>query len=110
MNDTNFFDGLYSATGVAPWIVIVGMAIVTAATRYVGYWALGGRQLTTRTKHILSAVPVSVLTAIVAPMVLATGIPESVAAMVTILLAWRFPTIIAIAGGVASVVLLRFFI
>ena len=39
--------------------------------------------------------------------VLATGFSESLAALITIALAWRFPTLVAIAGGVASVVVLR---
>lgn len=107
MDDMSLFHDLYGDAGIAPWLVIVSMAVVTAATRYAGYWALGRRRLSSRVESILSAVPASVLTAIVAPMVLATGMAETLAAVVTIVLAWRFPTLVAIAGGVASVVLLR---
>jgi uncharacterized membrane protein len=110
MSDISFFSEFYNGAGVAPWIVIVGMATVTAATRFAGYWALGRRRLSARMESILSAVPASVLTAIVAPMVLATGFAESLAALVTIALAWRFPTLVAIAGGVGSVVLLRYLV
>ena len=107
MNDMSLFQELYSDAGVAPWLVMVGMAVVTSATRFSGYWALGRRRLSARTESVLAAVPASVLTAIVAPMVLATGFSESLAALITIALAWRFPTLVAIAGGVARVVVLR---
>ena len=58
---------------VSPWLVILGMAVVTVSTRLIGYWVLGRYQLSSRTQSILEAVPASVLTAIIAPMVLATG-------------------------------------
>ena len=55
----------------------------------------------------LEAVPLAVLTALIAPTVLATGPAESLAAIVTLLLAWRLPVLAAILGGIAAVVLLR---
>lgn len=90
-----------------PWMVIMGMAMVTVLTRFTGYWVLGNYHLSPRTQSILEAVPVSVLSAIIAPMVLATGPAETLAAMVTLLVAWRLPTLVAIVCGVVSVVLLR---
>jgi uncharacterized membrane protein len=51
--------------------------------------------------------PGSILVALIAPTVLSTGPAESGAALVTIALAWRLPPLVAIAGGVASVVALR---
>jgi uncharacterized membrane protein len=47
------------------------------------------------------------LTAIVAPAVLATGPAETLAAIATLLLAWRLPTLAAVLGGISAVVLLR---
>ncbi len=88
-------------------MVIVGMAAVTVLTRFTGYWILGNYRLSARTQSILEAVPVSVLTAIIAPMVLATGPAETLAAVVTLLAAWRLPTLVAIICGVVSVVVLR---
>ena len=41
--------------------------------------------------------------------VLATGPAETLAALVTLLLAWRAPVLVAVIGGVAAVVLLRNF-
>ena len=56
---------------------------------------------------VFEAVPMAVLTAIIAPTVLATGPAETIAALVTLLLAWRQPVLVAVIGGVATVVLLR---
>ena len=92
---------------LSPWLVILGMAVVTVLTRYVGYWVLGNYRLSARTQSILEAVPASVLTAIIAPMALATGLAETLAAIATLLVAWRLPTVVAIISGVVIVVLLR---
>jgi len=90
-----------------PWIVIAGMALVTAATRYVGYAAIARLGLSARMRDALQAVPASVLTAIIAPTVFATGPAETIAAAVTLLIVWRFPAMAAIVGGVAAVIVLR---
>ncbi len=90
-----------------PWIVIAGMALVTAATRYSGYILLARTRLSARAEDALRAVPASVLTAIIAPTVLTTGVAETAAALLTIFLVWRFPPLAAIVGGVVGVVLLR---
>ena len=92
-----------------PWMVIALMAAVTALTRFSGFWLLGSRALSPRAKSVLAAVPASVLTSIVAPTVLLTGLPETVAAIVTVLVAWRLPTLAAMAAGVVCVVVLRNF-
>lgn len=89
------------------WVVIAGMALVTAATRYAGYWLLSRASLSPRAEDALKAVPASVLTAIVAPTALATGIPESIAALATVLIVWRLPALAGILGGVVIVVVLR---
>ena len=49
----------------------------------------------------------AVLTAIIAPTVLATGPAETLAALATLVIAWRLPALAAVAGGVMTVVLLR---
>jgi uncharacterized membrane protein len=85
----------------------LGMLAVTYATRIGGYWFVRRFALSGRAKAGLEAVPMAVLTAIIAPTVLATGPAETIAALVTLLLAWRQPVLVAVLGGVASVVLLR---
>jgi uncharacterized membrane protein len=89
---------------LATWL---GMFAVTYATRIGGYWFVRRFPLSGRIKAGLEAVPMAVLTAIIAPTVLAAGPAETAAALVTLLLAWRQPVLVAVIGGVATVVLLR---
>jgi uncharacterized membrane protein len=89
---------------LATWL---GMLAVTYATRIGGYWFVRRFALSGRLKAGLEAVPMAVLTALIAPTVLATGPAETIAALVTLLLAWRQPVLVAVIGGVATVVLLR---
>ncbi len=88
-------------------ITILGMAGVTAFTRVVGYWAMGKVQVSGRLAGALDAVPGAILTAIVTPAAFSAGLAEALAAGLTILLAWRFPMLVAVGGGVGCVVLLR---
>jgi len=91
---------------LATWF---GMMAVTYASRAGGFWLVRRFPVRGRLKVGLEAVPLAVLTALIAPTVLATGPAESLAAIVTLLLAWRLPVLAAILGGIASVVLLRAF-
>jgi branched chain amino acid efflux pump len=89
---------------LATWI---GMMVVTYVSRAGGYWLIRRFSVGGRLKAGLEAVPLAVLTALIAPTVLATGPAETLAALATLLLAWRLPILVAILGGVAAVVLLR---
>ncbi len=84
-----------------------GMLAVTYGARAGGYWLVRRFSFGPRFKAALEAVPMAVLTAIIAPTVLATGPAETLAAMVTLVIAWRLPALAAIVGGVGAVVLLR---
>jgi len=92
------------------WVVItiLGMAGVTAATRVVGYWAISKVRVSGRLAGALDAVPGTILTAIVTPAAFSAGPAEAISALLTILLAWRFPTLVAAIGGVGCVVVLRY--
>ncbi|AVO46048.1 AzlD family protein [Phreatobacter cathodiphilus] len=88
-------------------LAILGMAVATYGCRLTGL-LLGGRlALSGRSKAALDAIPPAVLTAVIAPTLLATGWPETLAGAVTILAALRLPLIGVIATGVAAVVVLR---
>ncbi len=89
---------------------IAAIAASTYATRVFGYWLVRRRPVSGRLAGALQAVPGAILTAIVAPMALATGPAESGAALVTLLLALRLPLIVAVAGGCLAVVGLRWLI
>lgn len=86
---------------------IAGMAAATYFTRFIGYWLVRHRAVGGRLAGALEAVPGAVLTAIIAPMALATGPAESVAAVLTVLLALRLPLVVAVGGGCLAVVALR---
>jgi uncharacterized membrane protein len=92
---------------VTTLLAILGMAIATYGCRLTGL-LLGGRlALSGRAKAALDAIPPAVLTAVIAPTLLATGWPETLAGAVTILAALRLPLIGVIGTGVAAVVVLR---
>ncbi|MEX0923444.1 MAG: AzlD domain-containing protein [Rhodovibrionaceae bacterium] len=86
---------------------IAAMAVATYATRFLGFWLVRHRAVGGRLAGALEAVPGAVLTAIIAPMALATGPAETAAAVLTVLLALRLPLILAVAGGCLAVVALR---
>jgi uncharacterized membrane protein len=86
---------------------ILGMALATYACRFGGLM-IGGRLAPTgRVKAAVDAIPPAVLTAVIAPTLLATGWPETVAGALTILAAMRLPLLGVIGVGVASIVVLR---
>src|SRR5262249_9068605 len=60
-----------------------------------------------RTKAAFDAIPMSVLTAVIAPTLLTSGAAESIAGVVTVLAAFRLPLLATVAVGVATVVVLR---
>jgi len=92
----------------ATGLTILGMTFVTAFTRIFGYWAVGYLNVKGRLKGALNAVPGSILIAIVAPAAFSAGPAEAIAGAVTVGLAWRFPMLVAVSGGVGCVVVLRY--
>ena len=86
---------------------IVVMALVTYATRVLGVVLIRRVAIRGRVEAALEAVPGSVLLAIIAPTVFATGVPETVAALATVIVAARAPAVAAIVAGVGTVVILR---
>jgi uncharacterized membrane protein len=88
-------------------IVIIGMGLITYATRIAGYWLLKGRTFGPRISAAMEAVPAAVLTAVIAPSVLYAGPAEAIAGALTALAALRLPFLAVIIIGTASVVALR---
>ena len=90
---------------------IAGMALATYATRIGGFTLMRFMQVKGRMKAALDAMPAAILTAVIAPMVVATGVPETLAAVITAGAAMlRLPLIAVVIIGVASVVGLRILI
>lgn len=89
-------------------LAIVGMGLATYATRLSGFYLLRGLNVSGRMKAALDALPPAVLMAVIAPVILATGPAESLAAAITAVAGFlRLPLAVTIVIGIASVVLLR---
>lgn len=86
---------------------ILGMAAVTYATRIAGLFLVGHLRLEGRAKAAFDAIPAAVLTSVIAPMALATGVPETLATLAAAIAATRLPLLGTIAVGVAAAVLFR---
>ncbi|WP_321339238.1 AzlD domain-containing protein [Breoghania sp.] len=86
---------------------IVAMGLATYATRLAGLILVRHMPSTGRFKAALEAVPPAVLMAVIAPMVVATGWAETIAAAVTAIAATRLPLFVVVVIGVACVVGLR---
>jgi uncharacterized membrane protein len=90
-------------------LTIIGMALVTYLTRIGGDLVLRHRTLGPRMSTALDAVPSAVLTAVIAPSVLAAGPAEAIAGLITVTLAFRLPLLATVMLGVAALVTLRLF-
>jgi uncharacterized membrane protein len=89
-------------------LAILAMAVATYVTR-IGGMLLGGHlPKTGRVRQALDALPAAVLTAVIAPDVMA-GSAEMIAAALTLLAALRLPMIVAVLVGMGSVATLRAF-
>ncbi len=89
-------------------LTILGMALVTYATRAGGLWLMGRVTLSTRVEAWLRYVPGTVLVALVAPGVLDSGLPGIVAALVTAAVAVRSGNaLLAMIAGVLAVLAVR---
>jgi uncharacterized membrane protein len=89
-------------------LAILGMALATFATRYGGLLLLSGFTIRGRLKAALDAVPPAILTAVIAPTMLTTGVAEALASCITIAAAaLKLPLIAVVVIGVLSVVMLR---
>jgi uncharacterized membrane protein len=88
-------------------LVIALMAVATYLTRIAGLFITGRHRLAGRGRAAFDAIPAAVLTAVIAPTLLTTGVAESLAGALTILAAFRLPLLATVAVGVAAVVVLR---
>jgi uncharacterized membrane protein len=88
-------------------VAIFAMAVVTYLTRIAGIFVADRLRLKGRVKAAFDAIPPAVLVAVIAPSVLATGWPETLAALVAAFAATRLPLLATIAVGVITVVALR---
>lgn len=89
-------------------ITILGMALVTYATRAGGFWLMGLVTPSPRMEAWLRQIPGAVLVAIIAPTVLASSLAETLAALASALVALRTKNVlVAMLVGVGAVWVLR---
>ena len=89
-------------------LTILGMALVTYITRAGGLWLMSFVTPSPRVEAWLRQIPGAVLVAIAAPTVLASSLSETLASLVTVLVAWRTKNVlVAMIVGVAAVWILR---
>ena len=86
---------------------ILGMAVVTYATRVAGFLLTRRLALSGPWTLVLEAVPPAVLAAVIAPAVLTRGPADALAALITALAATRLPLLATVAVGMAAAVALR---
>lgn len=93
--------------GGAPYVTILGMALVTYATRAGGLWLMGRVPPSPRLDAWLRRLPGAILAAIVAPAALAGGPVTALATLATMLVMARTGNLLlAMAVGVGLVVVL----
>lgn len=88
-------------------LAIVAMAIATVATRIGGLVLIRFVTIGEAQRRALEAIPPAVLMAVIAPAALVTGPAETIATVVTALVAMRLPLLAAVAAGVVTVAILR---
>lgn len=89
-------------------LLIVALGVGTYATRIGGYLILARlEKLNPRVEAALEAVPAAVMTAIVAPVALTSGIAEGLATIATVVAALRLPIHATLVVGAGLLVALR---
>lgn len=89
-------------------LTILGMALVTYATRVSGIWVMHRRSPSARTTAFLRHVPSTILVSIVAPGALDAGAPGVLAVVAAAAVAFRTRSVpLAMIGGIGILLLAR---
>jgi uncharacterized membrane protein len=91
-----------------PIVLILACAAITYATRIGGHVLLSRfKSVNYRFEAALHAVPIAVLTALIAPALLTNGPAEALAIITAAGVAMRAPLIVSVASGMAVLIALR---
>lgn len=91
-----------------PIALILACAAITYATRIGGHVLLSRfKSVNYRFEAALHAVPIAVLTALIAPALVTNGPAEASAIVLTAAVAMRAPLIVSVASGMATLILIR---
>jgi uncharacterized membrane protein len=89
-------------------LTILGMALVTYATRVSGVWAMHGVSPSARMTAILQCIPGTILVSIVAPSALDAGVPGVLGVTAAAVIASRTRSVLlAMIGGIGVLLLAR---
>ena len=89
-------------------LLILGLGVATYGTRVAGHLVLSRfERLNPCVEAALDAVPIAVITALVAPAVLARSYADAIAAAVTVIAALKLPILPTLLIGAVTVSLLR---
>ena len=89
---------------------ILAMAVVTYATRIVGFLLLRDRKLTPRAKSVLDAIPGAVLIAVIAPVFVSKHPADLLALAFTVIAATRLSLLFTVLVGVTAAAFFRHFL
>ena len=93
-----------------PIILFLFCAFATIATRFGGHLILARfSSIPFRLNAALDAVPIAVMTALVAPYLVSHTWAESITLLIALFLAFRFPLVLSVFLGLAILVILRMF-
>ncbi len=88
-------------------LAIAAMALATLATRLAGLFVPADFARSGRLAAAFAAMPVAVLTALIAPAILAASWADAAAGAITLLAAWRLPLPLVVVTGAAAAAGLR---
>lgn len=91
----------------AALLTILGMALVTYATRVLGFVLLKNRHLGARATAVMQAAPGCVLASVIAPHFASPYPHELMALFITLVAAWRLPMLAVVVVGMTSLAALR---
>jgi uncharacterized membrane protein len=92
-------------------LAIFGMALVTYACRFGGFWLMNRSRSLNGLEKILKYTPGSIIAAVIAPVALLNGFDDAIAAIVVALVMIRSQNLLlSICVGVATVLIVRYFL
>jgi uncharacterized membrane protein len=92
-------------------IAIFGMALVTYACRFGGFWLMNHSRSLNRLEKILKYTPGSIIAAVIAPAAFLNGFDDAFAAIVVALVMIRSQSLLlSICAGVGTVLIARYFL
>lgn len=89
-------------------LTITGMALATYLTRVMGFLLLRKRHLSARTRHVLETAPGCVMVSAIAPGFISNGPAQTIAMLIAIVCALRFPMLVTLVISMASLAVLQY--